>query len=280
VYVALFTLARTKLPSYITPCYPALALLAGTFVDHFCRSTATARARWLLPLAFGALAVTGLGLCLSIGLGIGRFLPGESWLAILGGVPLLAGVVCLVLHFRQRPQAVAISFAIGAVAFSTLVMALGAQRVDAQQTNHLLLQAINERSKSPEVASYKRLEPSWVYYGGWPIQEIDYRSVAVPVASAKRRQSSPGGPRIHVAQASPQAQASCFLAGSEERYLITTRTALAEISGCLPPGVEILAETELFLDREEHLVLLGHAKVGTRLAEKPPASGGAKSERK
>jgi len=37
VYVALFSLAKTKLPSYVTPCYPAVALLVGSFVEAWIR---------------------------------------------------------------------------------------------------------------------------------------------------------------------------------------------------------------------------------------------------
>jgi 4-amino-4-deoxy-L-arabinose transferase-like glycosyltransferase len=38
VYVGLFSLAKTKLPSYVTPCYPALALATGCFVDRWTRN--------------------------------------------------------------------------------------------------------------------------------------------------------------------------------------------------------------------------------------------------
>eukprot|EP01046_Picozoa_sp_COSAG06_P083619 COSAG06_NODE_30504_length_538_cov_0.353075_1_plen_58_part_01 len=35
VQVVAFTIAQTKLPSYVTPCYPALAVLTATYLCQF-----------------------------------------------------------------------------------------------------------------------------------------------------------------------------------------------------------------------------------------------------
>src|SRR5262245_31493483 len=61
VYVIIFSIARTKLPSYVTPCYPALALLAGDYIDRWGRQSAAVAGRWLLA-AFTSLSVVGIGI--------------------------------------------------------------------------------------------------------------------------------------------------------------------------------------------------------------------------
>ena len=52
---SLFSLARTKLPSYVTPCYPALALLVG----QLCRSLEPRGDRRRGPLAVGGVRRPG-----------------------------------------------------------------------------------------------------------------------------------------------------------------------------------------------------------------------------
>src|SRR5205085_10093690 len=65
VYVGLFSLARTKLPSYVTPCYPALALLVGNYTDRWSRRSTAVAGRWL-PAAFGCLALTCVAIAVAV----------------------------------------------------------------------------------------------------------------------------------------------------------------------------------------------------------------------
>ena len=59
VYVGLFSLAATKLPSYVTPCYPALAMLTGCFVDRWTRGVITTSRHWF-RVAFGITSLVGV----------------------------------------------------------------------------------------------------------------------------------------------------------------------------------------------------------------------------
>src|SRR5437660_8722558 len=59
VYVGFFSLAQTKLPNYILPAYPPLALLTARFLDRW-RVGAARPARWIMPLALGYLALVGV----------------------------------------------------------------------------------------------------------------------------------------------------------------------------------------------------------------------------
>ncbi|MEX2174432.1 MAG: glycosyltransferase family 39 protein [Pirellulaceae bacterium] len=246
VYVGLFSIARTKLPSYITPCYPALALLVGSYVDRWSRDAA-AIARWWLPLSFGTLAAVGVGFAVIVPLVARRYLPGEEWLGLLGLTLLAGGAACIGLAAVRNYRAAAAVFAGSAIAFSTMLFALGAQRADQHQTSHVILRAILERAENPRIASYRILEPSWVFYAGRPIEELSHRwdeaTGRPPGWSVVEHLSRPGG----------------------EPFVITTASHLDELGPNMPSGVKVLAETALFL-KDDRLVLLGRESSTTTAA--------------
>ncbi len=237
VYVGLFSLAKTKLPSYVTPCYPALALLAGCFVYHWTRGTSLT-SRWWPRWSFGVLTVVGLAFTIAVPLLAQRFLPGEEWLGAIGLIPLIGAIVCLVLAERRRPFASGVTFATTAVAFLTALFGFAAVRVDQHQESHVLLAAIDRQSQHPQVASYGCLEPSWVFYGGRPIRELTAESP------------------------------STFLARSHDAFVITTESNLKQFHSELPPDVHVIAAAPYFLKKKHKLVVLGHATDATRSADK------------
>ncbi len=249
VYVGLFSIARTKLPSYITPCYPGLALLAGSYVDRWSRDAATI-ARWWLPLAFGTLALVGVGFAVAIPMLAKQYLPGEEWLGLLGLTPLAGGVACLGLAAIRNYRAAAWTFAGSAVAFSTMLLAIGAQRADVHQTSHVILRAAFERTPDPQLASYKILEPSWVFYAGRPIDELPHGNSSV------REETGPQ-------------QIADFLTLHPEGFVIITDQSMANLMPTLPPGIGVVAETGRFL-KDERLLLLGQVEMAHATAEGRP----------
>jgi 4-amino-4-deoxy-L-arabinose transferase-like glycosyltransferase len=240
VYVGLFSIARTKLPSYITPCYPGLALLAGNFVARWSRG-ADGLARFWLPWSFASFALVGAIFAGVIPLVARRYLPGEEWLGLLGLTPLAGGAFCLALAAIQNYKAAAGAFAASAVAFSTMLFAIGAQQADEHQTSHVILRAIQEHSPAPQVASYDVLEPSWVFYLGQPIREL-------------RREAA-----SNEKGAAGDDQLVAHLMQSADAVVITKSSRLERLDGRLPPGVAILAETDYFL-QNDRLVLLGYPR--------------------
>jgi 4-amino-4-deoxy-L-arabinose transferase-like glycosyltransferase len=249
VYVGLFSIARTKLPSYITPCYPGLALLAGSYVDRWSRDAA-AIARWWLPLAFGCLALVGVGFAVAIPIVARMYLPGEEWLGLLGLTPLAGGVACIGLAAIRNYRTAAITFAATAVAFSTMLFAIGAQRADHHQTSHVLLRAAFASADNPKLASYKILEPSWVFYAGRPIEELPH---------GNSEEMDPTG----------TLQITEFLSLHPEGFVIITDQSLARLTPQLPPGIGVVSETGRFL-KDERLVLLGRLPVAPHAAIRQP----------
>ena len=237
VYVILFSLARTKLPSYITPCYPALAMLVGNYIDRFSRQAAAVAGSWLVA-AFACLSLVGVAIAAGIPLVAKEQLPGEEWLGLIGLIPLAGGVACVGLVLVRSFRSASGVLALTAVSFATLLFAVATDRIDHHQQNHRLLQAVFSRTSQPQLAAYKVLEPSWVFYGGHRIREFN----AV----------TPHAPR------QPAHEAAAFLANDPQAFLITTEQKATELTALLPPHIAILERIPYFLKRNQHLVLLGH----------------------
>jgi 4-amino-4-deoxy-L-arabinose transferase-like glycosyltransferase len=244
VFVGVFSLARTKLPSYITPCYPALALLVGNFVHRW-----TSRQLAISPLwprwSLVSLAMVGLAVSPVIYFATRRFLPGEEWLCGIGVVLLLGGMVAVGYDWAGASprRAAGIAFASGFL-FSALLFGLGPVAADRHQQSHLLLAAVQAGGPSAEVAAWRCLEPSWVFYLREPIAELPATTTA------------------------PEGDVVQYLSGGESRFVIVRRQDMAILAGKLPTGVEVLAQAPLFLKQDE-LVVLGRRSALAKRFQNP-----------
>ncbi|MEX2026419.1 MAG: glycosyltransferase family 39 protein [Pirellulaceae bacterium] len=238
VWLGAFTIARTKLPSYATPCFPAIALLTGHFIERLLASN-VAIGRYWPAVSFGCLAAAGIGTCIAIPLVAERYLPGEQWLGILGIAPLGGGVGGLALWSQSRLRPAMAGLVLSAAVLVLGVFGLGAHVASRHQQADKLLAAAAAASDAPEMASFKILEPSWIYYGRQPIREIH-------------------GPRT---------AAIDFLAASPDRFLITTEKRW-QVMSRERRGEEltVLAEADYFLEGER-LVLVG--RPCPRMASRP-----------
>jgi len=249
VYVVLFSLARTKLPSYVTPCYPALALLVGQYIDRWSRNRDAIAGRWLLA-AFSVLAIAGVAITNLVPLAMKDVLAGEERLAFFGLIPVAGGLLCCGLAAIKDYRAAAAAFGVTAVAFVTVLFAIGTERISHHQTSDRLFQAARAQSALARIASYKVLEPSWVFYGGHHIQEFGATQAGHDT--------------------NPMSQASHFLL-YEDSFLITTDDRLPELAPALPPGVGVVAGTPYFLKAGRRLLLIGRQSPAEQALTSRPA---------
>jgi hypothetical protein len=256
VFVALFSLAKTKLPSYVTPCYPALALLTGYFLDNWVQGTAIATRLWL-RLVFGTYILVGLVMATALPVVIHQVLPGEQWLGLLGLIPLAGGIICFAQLERSMTRAAAITFAGSAAVFILFLFAVGAVRVASHQRNHVVLEAIDAHPGRPRVASFGCLEPSWVFYGRRPIEELTPHAATWVERNGRwvRRPSSSVG---------------SFLESASNAFIITRDDHLERLRGSLPPDYGVVAEAPHFL-RKGRLVLIGVQARPTQVAADRPS---------
>jgi 4-amino-4-deoxy-L-arabinose transferase-like glycosyltransferase len=243
VFIGIFSLAQTKLPSYVTPCYPALAILTAVCLDRWVRGEMAVRRAWM-AVAFGLLGAVGLVLLVALPVASAWFLPGEAWLGLLG-LPLLAGAIaCLVLLARHRRPAAALTLAGTAISFVALLFGWALPRVDRHQQNQRLLAAIDQLGQQPRVGAFGALEPTWIFYGGRPIDEL--------TTGADPRNAARGGrwtPK-------PWPEAAQFYGDGHDRFIITTDRHWPALRERLPAGAAVLAQCPRFL-RSGNLLLIG-----------------------
>ncbi|QDU97039.1 ArnT family glycosyltransferase [Lignipirellula cremea] len=224
VFVGAFSLAATKLPSYVTPCYPGLALLAGCYVYRLSQGLATDLA-WR-RVALGSLTAVGAIFLLGGTVAFGQFMPGSQWMALFGLVPLLAGIGAIVCFERGLPRLGAGALALAAPLLVLLVFSLGLPEVDRHRSPQQLVDMA--RSRQGQFMAYGTLEPSWVYYTGHPIPHFDAGKLDEAIERMR---------------------------ASEDPVVIMHQADYERVRKQLPADAVVIAEANRFL-KEEKLVLV------------------------
>ncbi|MCH4090501.1 ArnT family glycosyltransferase [Acetobacter sp.] len=164
-----FELIATKLPHYVLPTYPAIALFTGAAL---CNSGA----EWQWPQkkwGKAALFVYG-GICLIAGFALSfagiviskiieGSIPAEAWLIAIGSVPLLAQTARAVVSARMRQAAF---YAMGSAVLIYVGLFLGViPRLHQIWLSPRLTEAVNQHlpCTDPEIVSSSFSEPSFVF---------------------------------------------------------------------------------------------------------------------
>ncbi len=268
VQVAIFTMAKTKLPSYVTPCYPALALITAWALVRWQRGEQLAP-RQFFEWGFVALAVVGVAVGVGVGWASTYYLGGDPWLPVLclplivGG--FLAARACRARSMRRQSlgssdaiesrQTVRASLALttigtASVAFTALTFGWGASRVDLVRRDNAVLMAIRAASEDTRVFSYRSLESSWVYYGEKTICELRLEPqsrATVPNVDAENT-------RV-VWRAGPQPSPEELVERSVPALVVTTDRHVDELLMRLGNRFEVVATADYFT-RKERMILL------------------------
>jgi 4-amino-4-deoxy-L-arabinose transferase-like glycosyltransferase len=236
VWFMFWSVCKTKLPHYLLPAYPALALLVACFVDRWQTQPATVRPWWLRN-AWLSLILVGIALMIAMPLLASIFLPGEYVLGLLGLIPVVGGAWCWSNASRQQHRSAAIALAVTAVVFLTAIFGWAVARVDRYQNTRPAIVAIRADSGNavrPAIATYRFFRESIVCYAGYPITRCN-------------DDENPGQ--------SAQQMLRAFLAKPKPAYVITLTEHLAEIERECPDRFE-----EIFRQR-----LLGEPERGNRV---------------
>lgn len=227
VYLVGFSLARTKLPNYITPALPALALMTASFLVPWSRQGKSSLHYWF-RFAFSGLILVGV--VVSIGACVAGWwlLFGDWWLGTIGLIPIAGGVVGRRLVAQGQTHKAVTTFAVTAVLFACALFGFASVRVARHQQCDRLFEAAYAKTPQPTFAAYRCFEPSWVFYARRSIQSL------------------PGD--------GPDAPARFFCDG-RDRFLITRYTDWATIRPSLPEHAAVLACVPYFLRRERLVVI-------------------------
>jgi 4-amino-4-deoxy-L-arabinose transferase-like glycosyltransferase len=252
--VVLFSFAQTKLPSYVTPCYPALAMLMGVCLDRLALGRKWTPSAWLYA-AMVTLAVAGVLLGCGLAFGLGNLLPGTGALGLVGLVPLAAGITGVWLVRREKKLELVWTLSAAAVLTSLGVFAWGTQVVDRQQCHDRVLDAI---PSDAAVGAFGCLESSWIYYGECLIDELAMSDDAANIAVAGR-QISDLGPR-------PRVSPRQYFDAHRAAVVLTTDEHFARLEQMAGRPLAVIAEAPFFL-RPHRLMLVTSAEAAARWSD-------------
>ena len=197
-WFVLWSLVKTKLPHYLLPAYPALALLTAFFIDRWQSENRVVSP--MLHHAWLSLMLVGIGMAIAVPIVSMFFLPGEAVLGLVGLIPVIGGGWCWwqTAHNRHRPALMA--FAVTAVTLLTAIFGFAALRVDHHQNARPMIAAIRAdyeqagdrwqkpagdrgpsrsaaikgvHSPTPPIATYGFFRESTVFYAGHPVTTCD-----------------------------------------------------------------------------------------------------------
>ena len=247
IYIGFFSLASTKLPSYVLPAYPALALITARWVTEWLaapHSTAT----WLRRWGFVNLAVCGLIFVVGVPLATARLLPGTWSLGWAGLILMCGGMGAYLCSERQQFLRAAQSFGGASLVFTTCLFGIVAVQVNPHQTSAKLMSGIFSQALQPEIATFDYFEPSLAYYAGQPVR------------------------RLKTAE-----QAASFLKEDSSAFLIIRDKDLSTFEQVLGNRVEVVERRRRFLKQDDILVLTagGDRLPGLSVSVRPRADSGS-----
>lgn len=189
VYLVFFSLAATKLPNYIAPLYPAIAILTARFLVRWYRAEVSLP-KWVMPAATVGVAIVGLTTIIGLLIGGGAIavnLKGQrimaglvSW-APLGGILLIAALGMGWFLARDRRIAYVHTVAVASILFIGTLAAFVAPVVDEYKAPRSLVAQSGARQPDREVrvASLDYTQPSVTWY-------VERKVERLPSAEAAR----------------------------------------------------------------------------------------------
>ena len=243
VYLVIFSLASTKLPNYVLPAYPALAIIIGRYFamwtqDLHSVSRVWLKAGWILLITFGgliAVGIPGLGLIPWEGktildrFGMDQMLQQRFvWMGVAGIPLLLFGSMGAWFLWSNRPRLSAGVFSIAALSMILILSQFVAPELDRFQSPQRLAQRWSARvgSVDTRVAVLGFFRPTLVFYFGRDIDFCDSDREAIDFARM-------GGDSI----------------------LVTTESQYARLKDQLPDSTQVIERISQFQNRSEVLVL-------------------------
>lgn len=173
VWFVFFSFARTKLPNYVLPMYPALALLNARYLHDWAAST-TPFSAISFRHACRILATVGLLIMIGVPVTAAILLPGDEALSLIGLVPLAGAVLAYRESLQnQRPRAIQV-LAVTATVLATSIVGVAPTWVGLHQDSPKLAEAARNFSghERPDIASIEVFTPSLIFYARKPVEGL------------------------------------------------------------------------------------------------------------
>lgn len=284
--VSVFTAVQTKLPSYVTPCYPAVAVMVGFFVARWSAGQLLCREFWIRG-GYVSMALVGVAILIGLPLATRELNIQGAWLGAIGLVPLISGLWGLLASWHSTVSWRPAVLAVGNWLFVVLFFGLGTVTVDQNRETQRLWDYVQaHQSRGTRLGSYRCLESSWVFYAGQPIWELTTNpmTAAGKTVSTINPVQQVSHQEFHVEESDrrvdplqrehdwdpkPTPYVSNFISGYPDSFIVVPETHLAELLQQLPQGYREVARCRQFL-KDGYLVLVGRAPVEIPHLKSPP----------
>lgn len=240
-FIGFFSLAATKLPNYVAPCYPALALLAAVWL------VAAARQRFpsvgWLKFGCGALACLGIGLTIGLGVASELYFERDRLILLAGVVPLVGGCIAFALLIKQATKPAVSCFAVTCVLFTLATMNIVVPRASRYQDSPAIARALASITNSQadgelRVATFRYTKPNVVFYYGQPVPALTSESEVVE-----------------------------FFEHEKPGSLVLPQAAFVELQRRLPTDIVTFTSLDRLFKADERVVIVGRE---SRVARQPP----------
>jgi 4-amino-4-deoxy-L-arabinose transferase-like glycosyltransferase len=172
VYVVFFSLAQTKLPNYVLPCYPAMALLTARAVVRWSEGTIQVP-NWVPRLGLGSLIAVGGILAIALPVFSHYFLPGYAALGIIGILPLFAGGLAWWWTRQEQRQRALQTLGVGAVGLMLAVFAGTVPWISRAQESPLIGRAAAGMTRgNGQIATYRYFAPNLPFYAKQRVERL------------------------------------------------------------------------------------------------------------
>ena len=236
MWLGCFTVAGTKLPGYVWPAYPALAIATASFLERWRLDSTVVSVRWM-HVGWTILAASGIGIAIGLPVALGTLGPAHPLLGLIGIVPCAAAVVAWLAQARgQRGAAVAAVATAGCLTVM-LLAAIGADRLGRRVGVRPLVAAVGTAGDTAAWASYHCSVPGLVFYSG-----AAARNGAVP-------------------KCDDVAAVRAFFTAYPDGRVVLPANAVEEVLAEAPRGHAVLARSAS-LTRHKEYVLVGPAAAG------------------
>lgn len=182
VWVGAFSCSGTKLPGYVWPAYPALAIATGLFLHDWSRRRLTLPA-WcrspelfadrVMRVAWSILAASGLAFAVGLPLAAAQVAPGGWWLGLCGAIPCAAAAVAWRCQSNRDPDRALAALAVGACLLVAALASVGAEWFGSARGPRAVVAGLGSRAADARWAYLWNVPPSLVFYAGGRMQKLD-----------------------------------------------------------------------------------------------------------
>lgn len=195
-WVIPFSLAATKLPGYVWPAYPAMAVLTGWFIASWIARPSVAIDSWMRA-AWCCLAGAGLTIGVALPIVARRHAPGLEWLGLVGIVPVAGAVLAWACQSLRSRIAASATLATTACLTVGLIVSLAPEALGRRGgPRGLLARAATGADSRPVTVGAYRTPPSIAFYGGRLATNGRVVELLTPADVAAFLDANPGAPLV------------------------------------------------------------------------------------